>query len=134
MFFISGIWTSSLYKLYHFGAVKLGLISNWKGSGGTLHTGGCSAVCPLLLSWQQAGCNGSSVTSRKQQTGGRLVVHCAGTVHSVVGVVQTALWVHEPFKPLGIMAATCTNVVIYAVVQTTISGMACGLEQWRCPS
>jgi hypothetical protein len=34
MFFISGIWTSSLVKLYHFGAVKLGLVQGWKGSGG----------------------------------------------------------------------------------------------------
>jgi hypothetical protein len=33
MFFISGIWTSSLVKLYHFGAVRLGLVKGWKGAG-----------------------------------------------------------------------------------------------------
>ncbi|WIA18085.1 hypothetical protein OEZ85_009566 [Tetradesmus obliquus] len=32
MFFISGIWSSSLVKLYHFGAVKLGLRHGWWGS------------------------------------------------------------------------------------------------------
>lgn len=34
MFFISGIWSSSLVKLYHFGAVKLGLVQGWWGSDG----------------------------------------------------------------------------------------------------
>jgi hypothetical protein len=59
MFFISGIWTSSLVKLYHFGRVKLGLEQGWKGSGGHSSASGKQRALALKLALASLGvCSG----------------------------------------------------------------------------
>jgi hypothetical protein len=36
-FTIGGIWTSSMYKLFHYTVVGLGIMDTWKGCGKALH-------------------------------------------------------------------------------------------------